>query len=129
MIGKEHIQSTLCIPYGLGFGTDDIRSTGQDDAFRFVRHTNFSSSLVIVDNLPVFAKSRHQRYPNDVAMGSKTYRIEEAAKKLGVSARSVFRYIHDKKLRATKIGYWRITGEDLHVFIAGRANVRKPKKK
>lgn len=62
-------------------------------------------------------------------MSEKTYRIEEVAKILNVSVRSVFRYIHDEKLRATKIGYWRITEADLNAFIAESANVRKTRKK
>lgn len=62
-------------------------------------------------------------------MSEKTYRIEEVAKMLNVSVRSVFRYIHDGKLRATKIGYWRITEADLNAFIAESANVRKTRKK
>ncbi|OGL76280.1 hypothetical protein A3E97_05110 [Candidatus Uhrbacteria bacterium RIFCSPHIGHO2_12_FULL_47_12] len=62
-------------------------------------------------------------------MSEKTYRIEEVAKILNVSVRSVFRYVHDEKLRATKIGYWRITEVDLNAFIAESANIRKPKKK
>lgn len=61
-------------------------------------------------------------------MAKKTYRIEEVAKILDVSVRSVFRYIHDSKLRATKIGYWRIAEADLNAFIAESANVHKPKK-
>lgn len=62
-------------------------------------------------------------------MGGKTYRIEEVAEKLDVSVRSIFRYIHDERLRATKIGYWRISEDDLRAFIAENANVRKTKKK
>lgn len=62
-------------------------------------------------------------------MSEKTYRIEEVAKILNVSVRSVFRYIHDGKLRATKIGYWRIAEADLTAFIAESANIRKQRKK
>ena len=46
-------------------------------------------------------------------MDKKIYRIEDVAKALNVSVRSVFRYIHGGKLRATKIGYWRISEDDL----------------
>lgn len=62
-------------------------------------------------------------------MSEKTYRIEEVAKILNVSVRSVFRYIHDEKLRATKIGYWRIAEADLNAFITESANVRRSRKK
>ena len=60
-------------------------------------------------------------------MTERTYCIEEVAKTLKVSVRSVFRYIHEGKLRATKIGYWRISGNDLKQFVAESANI-KPKK-
>ena len=63
------------------------------------------------------------------AMIGKVYRIGEAKKILGVSERSMFRYIHDGKLRATKIGYWRISEADLNKFVTDRTNIRKPKKK
>ena len=62
-------------------------------------------------------------------MSEKIYRIEDVAKILNVSVRSVFRYIHDGKLRATKIGYWRITEIDLNAFTAESANIRKTRKK
>ena len=48
--------------------------------------------------------------------------LKEVAKVLRVSERSVFRYIHGGKLKATKIGYWRISEADLKEFL-------KPKKK
>ena len=47
--------------------------------------------------------------------------LNEVAKVLRVSERSVFRYIHGGKLKATKIGYWRISQKDLNDFL-------KPKK-
>jgi len=60
-----------------------------------------------------------------MAKKERTYRIKEAAKVLGISERSVFRYIHDKKLRATKIGFWRMTKADLDAFVVERTNIRK----
>ncbi len=54
---------------------------------------------------------------------------QEVAKRLRVSERSVMRYIHAGKLRATKIGYWRINEKDLKDFLEGNVNVRKRKKK
>ncbi|OGG40577.1 hypothetical protein A2118_00880 [Candidatus Kaiserbacteria bacterium GWA2_50_9] len=62
-------------------------------------------------------------------MDGKIYRIAEAKKMLGVSERSIFRYIHDGKLRATKIGYWRISNADLNRFIADQTNIRSRKSK
>ncbi|OGJ05583.1 hypothetical protein A2387_01350 [Candidatus Nomurabacteria bacterium RIFOXYB1_FULL_36_10] len=53
----------------------------------------------------------------------KLYSLQEVAKHLRVSERSVFRYIHSGKLRATKIGYWRISAKDLRAFLLGSANV------
>lgn len=62
-------------------------------------------------------------------MDGKFYRIGEAKKILGVSERSIFRYIHDGKLRATKIGYWRISDTDLKKFVADQTNIRPRKGK
>lgn len=62
-------------------------------------------------------------------MDGKIYRIAEAKKVLGVSERSIFRYIHDGKLRATKIGYWRISESDIKKFIAKSVNISSRKKK
>lgn len=61
-------------------------------------------------------------------MNSNFYRIEDVAKKLGISVRSVFRYIHEGKLKATKIGFWRIIQKDLDDFIARSSNVSGGKK-
>ena len=63
-----------------------------------------------------------------LAMTGKTYRIGEAKKILGVSERSMYRYLKDGKLRATKIGHWRISEADLKRFIADSTNVRPNKK-
>jgi len=48
--------------------------------------------------------------------------IEEVAIILRVSRRSVTRYIKAKRLRATKIGQWRIKKSDLNRFIAVNRN-------
>lgn len=52
--------------------------------------------------------------------------IKEVARKLRVSERSVMRYIKAKKLRASKMGQWRIKGEDLERFF--NANINSYKK-
>ncbi len=44
--------------------------------------------------------------------------LKEVAKILRVSERSIFRYIHGGKLKASKIGYWRIREKDLEDFLA-----------
>lgn len=43
--------------------------------------------------------------------------LEDARKILGVSERSMYRYIHDGRLKAYKIGYWKIKEQDLQSFI------------
>lgn len=58
----------------------------------------------------------------------KLYSLKEVATILRVSARSVFRYIHAKKLAATKIGYWRISEGDLKRFLESNANIPKRRK-
>ncbi len=56
--------------------------------------------------------------------------LQEVAKRLRVSERSVFRYIHDGKIEATKVGYWRITESALAKFLKDRSNLNKsPRKK
>lgn len=49
---------------------------------------------------------------------------QEVAKRLRVSERSVMRYIKAKKLRATKIGQWRIKETDLVKFLRAYSNKR-----
>ena len=51
--------------------------------------------------------------------------IKEVAKKLRVSERSVMRYIKAKKLRASKMGQWRVKGEDLERFFSANINSHK----
>ena len=51
-------------------------------------------------------------------MAAKLLTLKEVATRLRVSERSVFRYIHSGKLKATKIGYWRISEKDFLVFIS-----------
>lgn len=48
--------------------------------------------------------------------------VEEVAKKLRVSRRSVMRYIKAKKLVASKMGQWRIRKADLEKFFKKNAN-------
>jgi len=48
--------------------------------------------------------------------------IKEAAEKLSVSERTILRYIETKKLRASKIGQWRIRVADIETFFDENAN-------
>lgn len=52
-------------------------------------------------------------------------RIEDVAERLNLSYKTVFRYIQDGKLKATKIGHWRISEEDLQEFIERSKNLQK----
>ena len=57
----------------------------------------------------------------------KLFTIEEVAKILRVSGRSVTRYIESGKLKASKIGVWRIKETDLRAFLEKTSNVKKKK--
>lgn len=51
--------------------------------------------------------------------------IEEVAEILRVSTRSVNRYIESGRLKASKIGVWRIKQSDLNAFFEKTANIKK----
>jgi len=55
-------------------------------------------------------------------MKDKLLTIKEVAKYLRVSERSVLRYIEAGRLRATKVGYWRIFQKDLDNFLKENMN-------
>ena len=50
--------------------------------------------------------------------------IKEVAKYLRVSERSVNRYIEAGRLRASRIGQWRIKQSDLNKFLKKYSNVK-----
>ena len=58
-------------------------------------------------------------------MIEKLLTIKEVAKILRVSERSVLRYIESGRLRASRIGQWRIKGSDLEKFLKENSNVKK----
>ena len=62
-------------------------------------------------------------------MREKLLKLKEVAKLLRVSERSVFRYIDSGRLKATKVGYWRISERDLKKFLDDNTNLRKRKEK
>lgn len=43
--------------------------------------------------------------------------IPEAAEYLGIGQRTLFRYLHDGRIKAAKLGRWRFRKEDLDAFI------------
>ena len=52
----------------------------------------------------------------------KLLNIEEVAEVLRVSTRTVIRYIESGKLKASKIGVWRIKQSDVDVFLENTSN-------
>lgn len=59
----------------------------------------------------------------------KLFTIEEVAELLRVSPRTVTRYIETGKLKASKIGFWRISRKDLQEFLENTSNLKKSNKK
>lgn len=57
----------------------------------------------------------------------KLFTIGEAAKILRVSGRTINRYIESGKLKASKIGVWRIKQSDLNTFLEKTSNIKKKK--
>lgn len=51
--------------------------------------------------------------------------IEEVADILRVSTRTILRYIDSGKLKASKIGVWRIKEADVHQFLEETSNKNK----
>lgn len=51
--------------------------------------------------------------------------VQETAKKLRVSERTIMRYIKSGKLRASKLGQWRIQEGDLQSFFNTNSNLTK----
>ncbi|GAH03125.1 unnamed protein product [marine sediment metagenome] len=58
-------------------------------------------------------------------MIDKLLTIKEVAKILRVSERSVLRYIESRRLRASRIGQWRVKQKDLEKFLKENENVRR----
>ena len=59
----------------------------------------------------------------------KLFTIEEVAKILRVHTRTVTRYIEAGKLKAFKIGVWRIRQSDLNAFLDESSNIEPKTKK
>ncbi len=54
--------------------------------------------------------------------------LKQAAEKLHVKMRTIYRYVAEKELRATKIGSWRVEEKDLQDFIDSRSNIGQRKR-
>lgn len=63
---------------------------------------------------------------NDI---EKLFTIEEVAKILRVHTRTVTRYIEAGRLKASKLGVWRIKQSNLNAFLDESSNITKPKSK
>ena len=59
----------------------------------------------------------------------KLFTIEEIAKILRVHTRTVTRYIEARKLKASKLGVWRIKQSDLNAFLEDTSNIHPKRKK
>lgn len=57
----------------------------------------------------------------------KLFTIEEVVKILRVHTRTVACYIEAGKLKASKIGVWRIKQSDLHAFLEKTSNTKRNK--
>ncbi len=59
----------------------------------------------------------------------KLFTINEIAKILRVHSRTINRYIESGRLKASKLGVWRIKQSDLDAFLEETSNVKSKKKK
>lgn len=60
-------------------------------------------------------------------MKEKLLTVKEVAAYLRVSERSVLRYIEAGKLKASKVGWWRIKQSDLDNFLKTTSNLKRRK--
>lgn len=55
----------------------------------------------------------------------KLFTLKETAKILRVSERTIMRYLKSGKLKASKVGKWRIKQSDLNIFLDKHSNVKR----
>jgi len=55
--------------------------------------------------------------------------LKETAKVLRVSERTIMRYLKSGKLKASRVGQWRIKQSDLNKFLEKYSNVKRESKK
>ena len=72
----------------------------------------------------LYDKTGHWGYNKDTTMDH-FLTVQDVAKKLRVSQRSVMRYIKAKKLVASKMGQWRIKESDLDRFFKTNINNKR----
>jgi len=53
--------------------------------------------------------------------------LKETAKILRVSERTIMRYLKSGKLKASKLGQWRISQKDIDEFLRDSLNIKKVK--
>ena len=58
----------------------------------------------------------------------KLFTLKETAKILRVSERTIMRYLKSGKLKASKVGQWRIKQSDLENFLKRNSNIVRSKK-
>ena len=58
----------------------------------------------------------------------KLFTLKETAKILRVSERTILRYLKSGKLKASKLGQWRIKQSDLDELLKENLNIKKIKK-
>ncbi len=61
-------------------------------------------------------------------MKDKLLTIKEVTQYLRVSERSVLRYIEAGRLKAIKVGWWRVKQSDLESFLNKNSNITKKNK-
>jgi len=59
----------------------------------------------------------------------KLFTLKETAKILRVSERTIMRYLKSGKLKASKLGQWRIKESDLEKFLKENSNEKRKSKK
>jgi len=59
----------------------------------------------------------------------KLFTLKETAKILRVSERTIMRYLKSGKLKACKLGQWRIKESDLEKFLKENSNEKRKSKK
>jgi len=66
---------------------------------------------------------RHRMNERRKGGGELLYTLQEVARKIKVSERTLYRWIDNGKLKARKVGrHWRVTEKDLQELLKGEEN-------